>query len=179
MDEKLKNLMELARGTGFEEVCPVNMDALIPLESVREMCSSGTCKVYGTSWSCPPALPDLEHSEKLFAARNCGVLVQTVAKMKDELDHEALKKAMEDHKRRFDTLVRQLKVLDIDFLPLGAGTCSICYKCTYPDKPCRYPDKMYSSMEAYGLMVNDVCTASGMKYNYGPCTMSFTCGILL
>ena len=25
--------------------------------------------------------------------------------------------------------------------PLEAGCCTICAKCTYPDKPCRYPSK--------------------------------------
>ena len=52
--------------------------------------------------------------------------------------------------------------------------CGICEKCTYPDAPCRFPDRAFPSMEACGLVVNDVCKASGIPYNYGPRTMTFT-----
>lgn len=62
----------------------------------------------------------------------------------------------------------------ITFLPLSSGGCHICKKCTYPDAPCRFPEKAFPSMEACGLVVNDVCKASGVPYNYGPRTMTFT-----
>ena len=58
--------------------------------------------------------------------------------------------------------------------PLSSGGCGICEKCTYPDAPCRFPDRAFPSMEACGLVVNDVCKASGIPYNYGPRTMTFT-----
>ncbi|MDE8682148.1 DUF2284 domain-containing protein [Blautia schinkii] len=43
-----------------------------------------------------------------------------------------------------------------DMLMLGAGGCRICGHCAYP-KPCRFPEKAISSMEAYGLFVTQVC----------------------
>ena len=33
-------------------------------------------------------------------------------------------------------------------------------------------------MEAYGLLVSRICLSSGLKYNYGPGTISFTSCIL-
>ena len=60
----------------------------------------------------------------------------------------------------------------------GAGCCTICAKCTYPDKPCRYPSKRLSSMEAFGLFVSDICARSGLGYNYGPRTMTYTSCLL-
>lgn len=62
--------------------------------------------------------------------------------------------------------------------PLEAGCCTICAKCTYPDKPCRYPSKRLSSMEAFGLFVSDICARSGRGYNYGPRTMTYTSCLL-
>ena len=46
------------------------------------------------------------------------------------------------------------------------------------NRPCRYPTKRLSSMEAYGLLVSDVCTRSGLAYNYGARTMTYTSCVL-
>lgn len=62
--------------------------------------------------------------------------------------------------------------------PLEAGCCTMCAKCTYPDKPCRYPSKRLSSMEAFGLFVSDICARSGLGYSYGPRTMTYTSCLL-
>jgi predicted metal-binding protein len=59
-------------------------------------------------------------------------------------------------------------------LALGAGKCEICETCTFPDKPCRFPDRMETSMEASGLLVSKVCTDNGLEYNYGTNKMAFT-----
>ena len=63
-------------------------------------------------------------------------------------------------------------------LPLSAGACTVCRRCTCPDRPCRFPNKRMSSMEAYGLLVGDVCLRSGLSYNYGPRTMTYTSCLL-
>lgn len=60
----------------------------------------------------------------------------------------------------------------------ASGRCTLCARCTYPDRPCRYPTKRLSSMEAYGLFVSDICTRSGLAYNYGPRTMTYTSCVL-
>ena len=64
-------------------------------------------------------------------------------------------------------------------LAMGAGACKICEECTYPDEPCRFPDKMEVSMEACGLFVSKVCTDNNLKYNYGQDKMAFTSCFLL
>ena len=60
------------------------------------------------------------------------------------------------------------------FLPLGDGYCGRCKECTYPNSPCRFPDRSMSSMEAFGLFVSDVCRKNGIAYNYGPGKMCYT-----
>jgi predicted metal-binding protein len=59
-------------------------------------------------------------------------------------------------------------------MAMGTGGCSRCAKCAYPDEPCRFPDKLCPSMEGAGLVVNEVCTANGLKYNHGKDTICYT-----
>lgn len=113
-----------------------------------------------------------------MAAYSGGVIVQTTGTMADDFDLDAIRETERLHKTRFLTLARQVRCFQPDCLPLTAGACTLCRKCAYPDKPCRFPGKMLSSMEAYGLLVSDVCIKSGLKYYYGPGTMTFTSCIL-
>ena len=66
----------------------------------------------------------------------------------------------------------------LDCLPLSVGGCTRCKQCTYPDAPCRFPDRNFSSMEASGLLVNQVCTDNGVPYNYGKGKMAYTSCLL-
>ena len=171
-------LIELAVQIGFDHYGQLNMESLIVLKKVREICMDDRCKLYGHSWSCPPACGTLEFAEKQMQRFSEGILVQTTAHMTDDFDLEAIHLAEKDHKAKFMTLARQARLLEPECLPLSAGSCRICRKCTYPDRPCRYPDRMYPSMEAYGLWVSDVCEKSGLAYNYGKQTVTFTSCIL-
>lgn len=64
------------------------------------------------------------------------------------------------------------------FLPLGTGCCMICKTCTYPDTSCRFPQKKISSMEAYGMLISEICQKNQLKYYYGPNTISYVACVL-
>ena len=172
------DLVKLALEIGFSHAAPLNVSALHALPEVREMCATGRCRRYGKSWSCPPACGGLDECQTRMEAYSGGVLVQTTAALADDFDYESMTKAQELHKKNFFTLARQTRLLVPDCLPLTAGSCTICRSCTYPDKPCRFPNKMLSSMEAYGLLVSAVCEASGLPYYYGPGTLTYSACIL-
>lgn len=174
----MSDFLELARQLGFSQVSTLNTAALVPLSQVRDMCAADRCRSYGRSWSCPPACGSIEQAAERMAAYSGGVIVQTTGNMADDFDLDAIRETERLHKTRFLTLARQVRCLQPDCLPLTAGACTLCRKCAYPDKPCRFPGKMLSSMEAYGLLVSDVCIKSGLKYYYGPGTMTFTSCIL-
>ena len=55
---------------------------------------------------------------------------------------------------------------------LGAGGCTVCKSCAYPE-PCRFPEKAFSSMEGYGMLVSDVCTANNVPYYHGENTIAY------
>ena len=175
----IDELTVLAKEAGFTYAAPLAMDSLEFREEVRNMCAEDRCKSYGKSWSCPPAVGSVARAKERARAYHRGIIVQTAGSLSDSFDMDGTASIMRRHRKDFDTLVRQIRNFYPDCLPMGAGTCRICRSCTYPDRSCRHPDKMVSSMEAYGLLVSDVAIRSGLKYNYGENTMCFTSCVLI
>ena len=108
-----------------------------------------------------------------------GIIVQSVQELEDSFDFEGLAELGERHKTNFQTLMKKLRELYPDMLPLGTGGCSTCKECTYPDAPCRFPDRLSYSMEGFGLFVSQVCKDNGLEYNHGPNTMTYSACFLL
>lgn len=171
-------LLSLARQAGFSHLTELDAAVLNPMPEVRNMCSADRCRSYGKSWSCPPACGSIEYAARRISQYRRGLIVQTTGELEDEFDLQAIAAIEARHKKAFLNLARQARLLFPGCLPLSSGTCSLCRKCTYPDRPCRFPGKRLSSMEAYGLLVSDVCQKSGLPYYYGPKTITFTACIL-
>ena len=74
----------------------------------------------------------------------------------------------------FGWLVDALIDAGVDCWPMTAGTCTRCKQCTYPDAPCRFPNKLFPSMEACGLVVSKVCSDAGVPYYYGSQKLAYT-----
>ena len=64
------------------------------------------------------------------------------------------------------------------FMVLGCEGCGLCEKCTYPDAPCRFPEKAVPSVEACGINVVELAKKSGINYNNGSNTVTYFCVIL-
>lgn len=135
------------------------------------------CHMYGRNWSCPPACGTTREMRETIACYRWGMLLQTTGYTEDSFDFEAMQKTEERHKSLLFKLNDSI-VDDEDHLLLGAGACTLCSECSYPEEPCRHPKKMMSSMEAYGLMVSDVCSLAGLPYSYGERSVTYT-GCLL
>lgn len=180
----IAELLVLAENIGFSHYGEVNMESLVPRTDIRDMCTADKCGNYGKSWSCPPSpvCGTIEENQQKLKSCSKGILVQTTGQMEDAFDMSIIRETEDAHKKRFDTLVRQTRLLlkkeGGSCIPLAAGGCRRCEKCTWPDKPCRYPEKLYPSMEACGLWVSDVCKKSDLEYNYGENTITFTSCIL-
>lgn len=174
----MNRLMTLAEENGFSHFGKANMSAFTPLNEVREMCSSDRCGKYGENWACPPGCGTIGHARELISRYGSGIIVQTTGLLADEFDYEGMQSISQRHKKSFESFARQAKILFPDCLALTAGPCTICAKCTYPSRPCRFPSKRLSSMEAFGLWVSDICLKSGLEYNYGALTMTYTSCVL-
>jgi predicted metal-binding protein len=171
-------ILTLAVECGFDHISPLEMSALEFLPEVRQMCAADVCRAYNRNWTCPPACGSLEDVAAKTAGFQKGILVQTTAVLEDDFDYETMTQACRTQTLRFQALIAKAKARCPELLPMGAGGCKICETCTYPGNPCRFPDKAYPSMEAYGLFVSRVCEKSGMKYYYVAGTITYTCCIL-
>ena len=172
-------LEKLARTVGFEQTAPLNPETIKLKQEVRDMCASGKCARYGHSWSCPPHAGSLEESGEKIAGCREGILVQTVQEIEDAFDGEGMMEAERLHKERFYAMQDHLAAIYPNHLAISAGTCTRCKECTCPDSPCRFPEKAASSMEAYGMLVLEVCKANGLGYYYGSDKIAYTSCFLL
>ena len=165
---------EIIKNAGFSHIGEIRMETVEPMDEVRDMCQNENCGMYGKNWACPPGCGSLEECRKRLLSYRTGILVQTVGELEDSMDWEGIKEAEERHKKCFLETAEKLREVCPELLPLGAGTCTLCKECTYPDSPCRHPDRRVSSMEAYGILVSDICAKNQMKYYYGPESIAYT-----
>jgi predicted metal-binding protein len=179
MNYNTEELVREALEEGFSAAGELSLDALVFMPEVRDMCNADKCRQYGKNWRCPPACGSLEDAAERAKQYSYGLIVQTTGKMKDDFDYETMMGTGEKHKKNFAALVKRLKKRYSGILPMGAGTCTVCETCTYPDAPCRFPDESISSMEAYGLFVSKVCQLSGIPYYYGKQTITYVSCYLL
>lgn len=173
-DQELMNL-----AAGCDHVGMLNVPALEFNPAVREMCAADKCNNYGRCWSCPPHCGTLEEISAKAATYHRGIIFQCTAQMEDDYDVEAMMDAEQRLKENFKEICATIRREYPNCLPMSAGACHICGKCTCPDEPCRFPELAIPSMEAYGLLVSKVCEDSGLKYYYGPQTITFTACILV
>ena len=54
-----------------------------------------------------------------------------------------------------------------DVLKLGAGCCTVCKTCAYPDAPCRFPEKMHPCVESHGINILPIIEELGLTFQYG------------
>ena len=172
--QNYERLAEIAGECGFTNYAPLDVSTFEFLQEVRDMCNAKQCKGYDKSWSCPPALGTLDEMRAMVNGYSSGILVQTVGELEDSYDWEGIQDTAKRQAVNFGRMWDELAKECPSVLAMGTGGCTKCEKCTYPDEPCRYPDRMAPSMEACGLFVSKVCTDNGLAYNYGPNKMAFT-----
>ena len=180
--ERITNMSEITiesiLNIGFEHATFFDPSGMEFRQEVRDMCTADKCQMYNRCWACPPACGSIEDSIEKAKKYSHAVMMQTTALLEDSFDFETMIDAANNHKKRFSEAVMLIRSEYPDCLPMGAGGCNICKPCTYPDAPCRFPEKAFTSMEAYGLFVSAECKKAGLEYNYGPNTLTYSSCIL-
>lgn len=104
--------------------------------------------------------------------------IQTVGDVEDSMDFEGMVEVEQRHKKQFAELAEKLRREYPKLLPLGSGCCTICKKCA-EWRRLPFSGKKISSLEAYGIVVSDLCSRNEMKYYYGPQKIAYTSCYLL
>ncbi|MGM9626012.1 MAG: DUF2284 domain-containing protein [Eubacteriales bacterium] len=146
---------------------------------IRAMCAANRCGMYGKSWSCPPGAGEWETLRDACHASDAAFLYTTCHQLEDSFDIEGMTEGKESHRRLDDRTADVLSQNGIVHTLLGVGSCTLCKACTYPDAPCRFPDRARRPMEACGIDVVSLSRAAGIRYNNGPDTVTYFSLLLL
>ncbi len=169
----INEIKDLALSCGFSHVGELDADTIELRTEIRAACAENKCHAYNTNWACPPGCGTLEECAQRIRQYHRGLILQTTGELEDSFDFEGMADLAKRHKEIYADFAEKLKEIVPDALLITDGACTRCKTCTYPDAPCRFPDKMTSSMEALGMVVSDVCKSNDMKYYYGPGTLTY------
>lgn len=174
-----KKVIQLAINCGFSHVQNLDADSIVIYDTVREACQANKCKKFATNWACPPGCGTLKDCESRIRKYKQGLILQTTGVLSNSYDYKAMSDIMKKHKTQLVDFSKNIKKYYPEGIVIGAGGCEICEKCTYPENPCRFPDKMIYSMEALGMLVNEVCRKNDLPYYYGVNTLTFVGCVLI
>ncbi len=171
--------IEMALAAGFSHAGYWDLQQAQFLPEVRDMCAQNKCGKYGTSWVCPPGCGTLEEITAWIRDFDYGMLLQQTGEMQNSFDMAAIDATQNLCSANLTKFEAQLIAQKKNIRTLQTGVCTKCDACTYPDAPCRFPDRLAPSMEACGILVSQECTNAGLGYYYGPKTMTFTVALLV
>ncbi len=173
------HIEEIAAECGFTEFGYIPAARLNYNTEIRKICEGNSCRSYGTSWACPPAVGTLEECRARVEQYDTMLLLTKKYELEGSFDFEGMIEALHDFKKAVDRFHRRLGPVLPSFMLLSNEGCGRCAKCTYPDEPCRFPDLLHHSLEGYGFVVNDLAKEAKVRYNNGPDTVTFFGALLL
>ena len=175
----MEKLKEYLRSLGFNDCGTVDAAEVKFRQEIRGMCEVNTCRMYGTTWACPPAVGTVEECRDRVQAYDKMLVINGLYQLEDSFDFEGMTDGAKKFRESSRALNEALAPYRSQYILLSNEGCDLCAKCTYPEEPCRFPEKMISSMEAYGMVVLEVCRANGLQYYYGADHMAYTSCFLL
>ena len=163
---------------GVWEVGLLPTEELVFYPEIRSICRKNTCRNYGTSWACPPAVGTLEKcKDRLLSYRSMLLFTQKYC-LEDSFDFDGMMQAMRSFKQIAVQIHRELDAYLADFILLANEGCGRCTACTYPNAPCRYPEMLHHAIEGYGLCISELAQKVGIHYGNGPDTVTYFGAVL-
>jgi len=149
-------------------------------DEVRRLCEQNICGNFGKSWTCPPAVDSLDTLQARVSPYSRLMIFNKVYPLEDSFDWEGMVSSAKQFQAGIGKLKRQIRRSEpgFDGLILGAGACTLCETCSYPQgEPCRNPDQAIYSVESFGIDAMALMTDNGLKYNNGPNTVTYVGGV--
>ena len=179
MDKKvlIENVQKECGALPIQEQAVLPADRIEFSEEVRHLCAVNYCGHYGTTWACPPAVGSVADCREKCLKFEHVYIVSTVHPLEDSFDLEGMEQGKAKHEKICSRIREIFKKYFPRNLMLTSEGCQNCASCTYPDSPCRFPDKMYPSVESYGISVVNEAAAAGMHYINGANTVTYFANI--
>ena len=156
----------------------IEPSAIVFSQEIRDICASNACGNYGKKWTCPPGVGTVDECREKCLSFEHALVFQTVYPLEDSFDFEGMMEGHRAFKGVCDRLHDLAKPALKRFWLLSNEGCEGCKTCTYPDAPCRFPDKLYPAVEGLGIYVNKLAESAGLKYINGANTVTYF-GMLL
>ena len=141
----------------------IKTDELLFSERVRYICQT-ECPMYNTTWACPPAVGTVEECRKRVLAFEEGLLIATITEVSDIADIQQTLATRADHEEITRQVLTMVRRQADDTLTLSTEACAHCAHCTWPDAPCRHPDRMFPCVESHGILVTDLAERHDMDF---------------
>lgn len=133
---------------------------------VRLVCETD-CTRYGTSWACPPAVGTVEECRERCLSYPHTLLITTMNEVDGIEDLEGTLRTRTGHEEITRQVSELLRAQGAETYPLSTESCAICQKCSYPDGPCRHPERMFPCVESQGILLIDTAERFGIEFQAG------------
>ena len=168
-----KKIEDSAAASGITGIGEVNIGELEYRDDIRKICEGNSCRSYGTCWACPPAVGTLEECRQRCEQYERMFVFSRVYSLSGPFDMKGMMEAMKDFKKVTEAFDKALGEEASPRMLLSNEGCGRCSECTYPDEPCRFPDRLYHSIEGYGFLVYELAKKAGLEYNNGQNTVTY------
>jgi predicted metal-binding protein len=170
----MKETFEQAIKGRAYEYAVISTRAINFYAELLKACETNVCGKYDKCWTCPPAIGPMEAQKEKILSFLFAFVFNTKFDLEDSFDYEGMMRAKDQH----DRLTAEIHERFGKSNPVyGAGGCRICETCAYPAS-CRFPEKIYPSIEAVGINVTELSRAGGLRYNNGENTVTYFSMIL-
>ena len=167
MDDKLLRELGVSR-YGVIDTCDITF-----YPEIREICEGNVCGQYGKTWACPPGVGTLRQCREKCRSFSNALVFCGEYDIEDPFDIEGMRKGHGEFKKLCDRLFDAVKDDLRDFLLLSNEGCTRCRECTYPDGPCRMPERLFPSVEGFGINVSELAGLAGIPYKRDGSTVSY------
>ncbi len=135
-------------------------------DRIRYVCQT-QCPMYATSWACPPAVGTVAECKARCLQYPEGLMIATIQEA-EIMDMEAALATRAPHETITREVAQLVRAQGTRTLVLSTEACAFCAKCTYPDAPCRHPERMFPCVESHGIVASALAERYGVEFYAGP-----------
>ena len=135
-------------------------------ENVRYICRT-ECPMYGKTWACPPGVGTVSACREKCLSYPKAFMFTTMAEVSDIESMEETLSTRAQHEEITHQVADIFRQQHADIYVLSAQACHYCKQCSYPDAPCRRPDKMFPCVESHGVLVTALAEKYGISFING------------
>lgn len=167
-----------AKELGFTNAMTISSGLIACDDDIRALCTPDKCGNYGSGWICPPGCGSMESCRDVVAGYKNAILIQSLSENVDFTNAGEMLRITKEHNALAAKLFEKIRAEQGSAYLLTTGGCDLCEKCTFPDEPCRIPDKNRGSLSAFGINVTKLCEKAGMEFSFTPGVMRMMACIL-